>query len=155
MIFPVRRFPLSRPDPVHPDRRYRLRPVIPLLVIGPGGRVVCSPTVDTGAVAILLPRVDADRIGITSFVSSGELFGVGTRRSAPLTVDYAEVLLRVWQGGETCQWKAVIGFTEARMSSDGLFGISGGLEYFHTTLDVFANQICLIPRVSLPVAEGL
>ena len=155
MIFPIRRFPLSRPDPVHPDRRYRLRPVIPLLVAGPGGRVLCSPTVDTGAASILLPRADGDRIGITSFVSTGTLFGVGTSRSAPLTVDYAEVLLRVWQGDEVCQWKAVVGFTEARMSSDGLFGIFGGLEYFHTTLDVFANQLSLIPRVSLPVAEGL
>jgi hypothetical protein len=37
------------------------------------------------------------------------------------------------------------------MTSDGLFGISGGLEDFHITLDVFADQITMIPRVTLPV----
>jgi len=63
----------------------------------------------------------------------------------------AEVLLRIQHGLEVCQWKAVVGFTAAPLRVEGILGISGGLEYFHTTLDVFANQIILIPRVTLPV----
>lgn len=156
MIFQLRRFPLRSVDPAHPERRYRSRPVIPLLVIGQSGRIQHHPTVDTGAVTSLFPIEDARRLGIRDFHSTGQLFGVGSSRATPLIVRYAEVVLRVWDQHEVCQWKAIVGFTSAVMSSDGLFGMSGGIEYFHTSIDQFADQLTMIPRVTLPVvAETL
>lgn len=155
MIYRFRPRTLSHPSPVHRDRNYLFRPLIPLSVIGPKSSIPFQVILDSGSACELFPRQWIRPLGIRQFVGTGSVHGIGSDRPNPPMVQYAEVLLRLGQGEEVCQWKAVVGFTDAPMSSEGLFGIAGGLEYFHTTLDVFSNQIVMIPRVTLPVAVSL
>jgi hypothetical protein len=153
MIFSLRRTELRHADPCQPNRRYRIRPMLPLVIIGPTGRRTRQTLVDTGAAGTILPMALATAIGIREFQSSGMLQGIGGARSP--SVHYGEVLLRIHQGAEVCQWRSFVGFPEAPLLFEGILGISGGLEYFHTTLDVFASQLTMIPRISLPVATDL
>lgn len=144
MIFHFRKSSLKHPDPCRPDRAYRMRPLLPVLLIGSERRILSQLLLDTGSAGIVLPLATAEELGIRNFRSTGMLQGVGVGPSGAQVARYAEVLLRIHQGGEACQWKSIVAFTEATLPVEGIFGISGGLEYFHTTIDVFANQITLI-----------
>jgi hypothetical protein len=134
-------------------RSYLLRPILPLRVFGPAGRVLVHSTLDTGSAVVVFPMSVASRIGVRDFVESAPLVGVGSSRSRPALARYAPVVLRLAEGREVCQWRAVVGFTDAAMTSDGLFGVAGGLEHFYTAIDHHAHQITLIPRVTLPVTD--
>lgn len=70
----------------------------------------------------------------------------------PVRVSYAPVILVLSDRTETYRWRAVVGFTQARLRIS-LFGIAGGIEHFRTTLDVARREIIMTPQASLPATQ--
>jgi hypothetical protein len=65
---------------------------------------------------------------------------------------YAPVILVLSDQVETYRWRAVVAFTHTPLRI-ALFGIAGGLEHFHTTLDVVDRELLLFPKQTLPVTQ--
>jgi hypothetical protein len=83
--------------------------------------------VDTAADDSVFPEEAASRIGVTlAAAPSGQAAGVG---SAPVSLRYAQVTLRITDGVEFREWLAWVGFTPINLKQP-LLGFGGFLQYF-------------------------
>jgi hypothetical protein len=128
----------------------RYKPLIPLTVIGPGGRWGPYVSVDTSADDVVFPRYVAPLLGIDlNNAPQLRAGGVGGK-SAPVL--YAPVILELTDSIDTYRWRSVVGFTSAFMKFP-LFGIAGGLEFFRTTLDGFRKEVEILAQPNLPTTQ--
>jgi hypothetical protein len=99
-------------------------------LVGPAGTYVESAWLDTGADDTVFPEEVAQKVGLDlSTAPVGEAAGVGKE---PFPVRYAEVRLRIANGGERREWRAWVGFTTARLNRP-LLGFAGFLQFFTAT----------------------
>ncbi len=128
----------------------RYRPLIPLSVIGPGGRWDPYVKVDTAADDVIFPLGAATRLGIDlAGASQLQAGGIGGQ---PVPVQYAPVILVLADPWTTYRWRATVAFTTAFLKWP-LFGIAGGLEFFRTTLDGYRKEVEIVAQPHLPATQ--
>ncbi|MBA4063747.1 MAG: hypothetical protein C0501_08550 [Isosphaera sp.] len=149
MTFTLTDDPLVNTATNNPTRR-QPRPLIPLLVAGPNGRLwPVRGLVDTGADEVLFPDYLLKGFGFAagSGISRGTS-GVGGRSQ----VVYHPVRLEIRAApNDRVAWNTTVGFTQLAHNV-ALFGVAGGLEFFHTTLNVIDNHLGLFPHPTVPLA---
>ncbi len=137
------------PAPVWPllGRMSRPRPMIPLTITGPTGSWVCDGLLDSGADDTVFPEQIAALLGIDlTGAPAGSASGVGMVASQ---IRYAEVSLRVTDGGDVYEWAARVGFTSAPIKR-ALLGFAGFLQYFTATFDGENDVVELAPNGLYP-----
>jgi hypothetical protein len=128
--FPYKHVPTRRPAISLAGQSFRPRPIITVSVLGPRGTKVERALVDSGADDTVFHQDIAAAIGIDlSNAPVGEAGGVGMAR---FPIRYAEVTLRVTNGRERREWRALVGFTSAPLHNP-LLGYAGCLQYFTAT----------------------
>jgi hypothetical protein len=91
----------------------RYRPTVALRVAGRGGSRILDAKLDSGSDGTLLPAYLAARLGIDlAGAAEGEARAVG---GVSVPYRYAQVALRVTDGYEECEWRAIAGFVSAPM----------------------------------------
>lgn len=132
--------------------RRQPRPIIPLSVAGPNGRLVAiQAIVDTGADEVLLPGKLLKHLGFTAGVgATGGTTGIGGRN--PVVYHPVRLEIRI-APNDRVAWHATVGFTTLPHNI-ALFGVAGGLEFFHTTLNVIDSQLGLFPHPITPLAAA-
>ncbi len=126
------RFPYLREAKKQPivslgGRFYRPRPVIGVTLIGSKGMASQDGLLDSGADDTLFSESVAALIGIDLTHAPQ-----GTARafdSKPITVRYAEVILRIADNREQRQWRAWVSFAAVKRRY-ALLGYAGFLQYF-------------------------
>lgn len=142
MTFPLRDIPLVNAVTGAPIRRLP-RPFVPLRVAGPNGRLILiHALVDTGADEVLFPDALLPRLGF----APGSGFARGTSGVGGRTATvYHPVRLELRAApNDRLVWDATV----------GLVGVAGGLEFFHTTLDVVDRQLTLFPHPVMPLTPA-
>jgi hypothetical protein len=148
LIFPLLDYPSLTPVLTLGGRLSRPKPVVPLLVTGPGSTALTDVLLDSGADDVVFPTRLAARVGV-SLQGSPQAQFLGAGNAQPSPVFYAPVILELRRHQASCRWRAIVGFTPAPMRW-ALFGVAGGLEHFQTTLDFHTREIILVPHPSLP-----
>jgi hypothetical protein len=148
VIFPIQEFRLLRPAPSLGARPFRLKTIIPILLIGPSTQRFGNVLVDSGADDVVFPEVLAQHLGIdlTTAPLSSARTQLGGGHS---TLRYARIILRLTDGLQVCRWRAVVAFAQMPPTY-GLFGIAGGLEHFRTTMDFQSREMTFDPLPTLP-----
>ncbi len=132
--------------------RRRPRPFVPLRVAGPNGRLfLLDALVDSGADEVLIPQTLLAGLGFApgSGITRGTS-GVGGRTA---TV-YQRVRLELRTApNDRLVWNTTVAFGHVPFNIV-LFGIAGGLEFFHTTLNVIDRQVTLYPHPMMPLSPA-
>lgn len=135
-----------RPHPL-PGTGSRLlprdRPIFDLYVHGPAGTRTVEVLVDTGADDVILPVALLRPLGLNLARARGRTTrGVG----GPVTTYYFPVELEIVVApDDRLRWAATVGFGPTATGL-GLFGVAGGLEFFHLTLSVVDGWFALAPH---------
>ncbi|MCI0703477.1 MAG: hypothetical protein L0241_20550 [Planctomycetia bacterium] len=129
--------------------RQRPRPFIPLYIAGPNGRLIkFDALVDSGADEVLLPDSFLAALGFTP--GSGVIRGTTGIGGRGQTV-YQSVRLELRAAAnDRVIWNSMIGFTPLPLQIC-LFGIAGGLEFFHTSLNIIDRHVVLFPHAMMPL----
>jgi hypothetical protein len=149
MIFSYAQVRLRRP--AHPlgGRMTRPRPLIQVAMVGPLASWADLCLLDTGADDTVFPDSVAAIIGVDlTNAPTGEASGVGLV-STPLR--YAQVILRVTDGREFCEWPAWVGFTAAPLRRP-LLGFAGCLQFFDANCRGGREEVELVANSLYPVA---
>ncbi len=144
MRFPYLTVPALRP--VYPLGGIRVRhvPAIEVRLLGPGGVFDRLCRLDSGADDTIFPEWVAQRIGLDlTNAPWGESSPVG---GSALYYRYATVSLRLDDGRENCEWKAIVGFLPNLRG--GLLGVSGFFQFFDVTLFGSRRESELIPNTA-------
>lgn len=148
MLFPFRPYPPpGTGSPLLP----RDRPILDLRVHGPAGSVETPVLVDTGADDVILPVDLVGRLGLNLTQARPRATrGVGSR----VTTYFLPVELEIFVAANNrLRWRATVGFGRTPPGIRlGLFGVAGGLEFFHLTLSVADGWFALAPH---PLARPL
>src|SRR5438309_424991 len=111
-------------------RWVRPKPIIGVTVIGPADGRIVQGHLDTASDDTVFPEAMAAKLGIDlTNAPVGEASGVGMA-SVPLR--FAEVTLRIANGGERREWPAWVGFTSVPIRRP-LLGFAGCLQFFSAT----------------------
>lgn len=111
-------------------RLVRPRPLVVVSVIGPAETSIQTAHLDPGSDDCVFSSRLAAKIGVDlTNAPSGEAAGIG---QAPVALRYAQVALRVANGGERCEWRAWVAFTDAPLTRP-LLGFAGFLQFFTAT----------------------
>jgi predicted aspartyl protease len=130
MLFPYRTYQVPHPLWQLGGKSARIRPVLTVTAIGPGGTAVDDGLLDTGADDTVFSVRLAAQLGI-DLSQAPQIVASGVGLVAA-TVYFAEVKLRITDGREQREWTARVGFTTAPLKR-ALLGIAGFLEYFTAT----------------------
>jgi hypothetical protein len=110
--------------------------------------LLVAPDVDD----VLLPFWLAPLIGLNLTTGTpGRCRGLAT--GSPVDVMYCPVELELSDATESYRWPAVVGFTADPGLRIPAFGVAGGLQHFHTSLDFVHSTITLVPRRTLPASR--
>jgi hypothetical protein len=127
LLFPYRKLRTKAPVWTLGGRQDRPKALLVVSIVGPLAIDVKEGLLDTGADDTVLPIQVAQTIGIDlSTAPVGEAIGVG---GMPLSVQYAEVKLRLTDGREFREWTARVAFTATPMRRP-LLGYAGFLQFF-------------------------
>jgi hypothetical protein len=125
------------------------RPIIAVVIEGPGGRRLLDGLVDSGSDRTIFPQREAKPLGIQlPAAPDGSI-----KTAAGTTIHYrlADVIIELRAGGSVTRWKTPVAFAEDPLSLIHL-GTRGFLQYFHCTLMGPEERVQLDPRPSLPSA---
>ncbi|WP_439632109.1 aspartyl protease family protein [Gemmata sp.] len=150
MIFTLNEAPLVNPVTRVP-LRHQPRPIVPMLVAGPNGRLLSvDALVDTGADEVIIPITLLSRLGFAPGTGiAGGTSGVGGRQ--PVVYHPVRLEIRATPNDRVA-WNATVGFAQTSLNL-ALFGVAGGLEFFHATLSVIDRQLGLVPHPVIPLAS--
>jgi hypothetical protein len=120
---------------------------MPVYFAGPHGLHRAGACIDCAADDTVFPSRFAQRLGV-------DLTNVprGTSRAvsgASLSVRYATVTLFITDLVESCEWDAIVGFTDAPLRW-GLLGHAGFLQFFDARLLGAKLEAVLAPNASFP-----
>jgi hypothetical protein len=147
LVFPYKRYRVSRPLPWLQGRDERPRPTILVTLIGPRNTHVERALLNTGADDTLFPDWVAARLGIPlDSAPTGSGAGVGRQ---PLSIRYAEATLRVTDNNEQREWRGWVGFTSSPLNQP-LLGYAGFLQYFTATFYGDREEVELTINGSYP-----
>jgi len=125
--YPYKRLPTRAAVVSLGGRRDRPRPIITVTVLGPTGSQVESAFLDTLADDTVFPEDVATAIGLDlTNAPASQAAGIGNVAAA---LRFAEVTLRIAQGGERHEWRAWVGFTATPLNRP-LLGFAGFLQFF-------------------------
>src|SRR5258708_3844999 len=111
--FPYQLEAMQRSIPSLGGRWVRPRPIVRVSVIGPAGTRLLEAHLDSAADDTIFPERIASIIGIDlTMAPTGIAAGVST---VAFPVRYAEVALRIADVNEQREWRALVGFTPARL----------------------------------------
>jgi hypothetical protein len=148
LIFSLKRVPLRARLPYPGGLNHSLRPILPLLVFGPTTSHKVEFIADTAADSVIVPEFYAPQIGIDlTRAYSGSAVGVG---SGTVSVRYALVLLELDDGVTQYRWRTHVGFAPVQHA---LFGATGGLEFFRSTIDYATEELMMNPQGTLPITS--
>ena len=127
--------------------RSRHYPLVPVFLSGPNAGWTRDCLLDSGADDSLFPETAALALGI-------DLTGAPTASArqaggAVISYRYAAVNLRISDGNDSCDWGAVVGFTNYPLRWPFL-GQTGFLSFFDLTLFGTRREIVLTPNVAFP-----
>jgi hypothetical protein len=123
------------------------RPIVAVVIEGPGGRRLLDGLLDTGADRTLFPQREAKALGISlPPPADGSI-----RTAGGLAIVYrlAEIVLEPRTSSSLVRWRTPVAFTEDPLHLIHL-GTRGFLEYFHCTFMGPERTVVLDPRPSLP-----
>ena len=122
---------MNRPVLPLGGRFVRPRPLIPITLIGPSGSRLLDAVADTAADDTIFDERTAALIGVDlSNAPTGMGLGVG---GTPASLRYAQIDLRLTDGQEVREWKAWVGFTQAKFKYP-MLGFAGCLQFFDTLI---------------------
>ena len=108
----------------------RPRPIVAVLLRGPAGDHPVDAWIDIGAEDTVFPDWVAARVGIDlTGAPAGTGSGIGI---AFVPLRLAEVTMRLTDGRELREWRALVGFTAAKLRHP-LLGFAGFLQFFTAT----------------------
>lgn len=112
---------------------------------GPAGQRTVPVLVDTGADDVILPVDLVDQLGLNlTRARTRDTRGVGGR----VTTYYLPVELELHRGpNDRLRWASTVGFGPTPPGVGlGLFGVAGGLEFFHLSMSVVDGWFALAPH---------
>ncbi|MCC6420129.1 MAG: hypothetical protein IT429_17985 [Gemmataceae bacterium] len=151
MIFRCRNYTVPNPVPSLGGARFRYKPILPLVLIGPTGQAKPNAILDSAADDVVFSQDLAAQLGI-DLSKAPQLQALGVGSGQPSALLFAPVILELSDGTETVRWRSVVAFTPARLRLP-LFGIAGGMEHFRTTVDGSTWEIVMEPLPSLPATQ--
>jgi hypothetical protein len=123
----------------------RHRPILPIHLIGPSGSQLLAASLDSGSDDTLFPLHVAARLGIDlANAVEGEARSVG---GPAVRYAYAPALLRLADGSEACEWRAIVGFVAAPLRW-AILGHAGFLQFFDVQLLGERREVLLAPNSS-------
>ncbi|MBI1914063.1 MAG: hypothetical protein HYS12_04910 [Planctomycetes bacterium] len=141
--------PVRQPVPSLGGSRIRNRPLLPVLLTGPGGSRIHDGLLDTGADDTVFAEAIAGLLAL-DLTQAPELQIRLAGRPQPVRTRYVPVLLRISDGvGETYEWTAVVGFVAGPLHYN-LLGHAGFLQFFSADFDGDSQVVTLTPRPSFP-----
>ncbi len=138
MRFRYRLLPANRPLVSLRGRSVRPKPLIPVSLVGPTGAWANDSLLDTGADDTVFPEAAAAVIGV-DLTSAPPGSGRGLSM-AVIPLRFAELTIRVTDGGERREWQGWVGFTSARLRRPVL-GFAGFLQFFTATFHGDHEQV--------------
>jgi hypothetical protein len=136
--YPYQSFRVRHPLVSLSGRLARPRPVIAVTLIGPSGSRATDALVDPGADDTVFPEQVAVDVGI-DLATAPQMSGSGVGR-VPLSLRFAEVILRIGTPQEQREWKAWVGFTSAKLRQP-LLGYAGFLQFFTATFHGHLEEV--------------
>jgi hypothetical protein len=137
---------VQRPVVPHGGVLYRLRPVVSVIVSGPGGSRITDTLIDSGADDTVFPTRFAGLIGLSlDQAPTGYARGVG---GAILPCRYATVELRLSDGAEVFQWRTLVAFSD--QVTLALLGHVGFFDFFVVTFHGAAKEVVIVPDATFP-----
>jgi hypothetical protein len=119
-------------------RAVRPRPLVPVTLIGPAKNVLLDAVVDTAADDTVFAESTAVALGLDlTNAPAGTAVGVG---GSPVPVQFVEIGLRLTDGQEVREWRAMVGFTRAKFRYP-MLGFAGCLQFFDTLFRVAAEEV--------------
>ncbi len=147
MIFPFLPLPTKGPIPSLGGARVRYRPIVSTRVFGPLGSRLFDGCLDSASDDTIFPLSLARRLGIDlTQAPQGEAQPVG---GMIVAYSYAVVTLRISDGIETCEWKAMVGFADLPLRW-ALLGNACFLDYFDTELRGSRREVFITPNTLFP-----
>jgi hypothetical protein len=108
-------------------RTVRPRPLIDILLIGPADNRVRPALLDTGADDTIFSDSLAGLLGVD--LSNAQAGSASMAGAGAVLLRYADVMLRLTDGREWCEWQATVGFTPTRLVHP-ILGFAGCLQFF-------------------------
>ena len=146
MKFPY--YPYSREHIIGAREGVLYKPVVPIVVHGPGGVFGFNALADTGADQILFPSYIASYVGISlEQRNSAHVTGVGENR---VKIFFAEGLeLGLQSDGQAYRWPARVWFSDSD-DSPALLGHIDFLQFFTSIFDGKNHELMLEPSSDFP-----
>jgi hypothetical protein len=130
---------------------YILRPIIPVLILGPQGSDLVFALVDTGSDECLFPRTLVPSLGVT--VDDSQAIPFSGMSGSPLMASPGQVELEIADGTETYRWPAPVRFVSAgALSSPAILGHAGFLDFFLAAFDGQRKELVLTTNALFPGA---
>jgi hypothetical protein len=152
LLFRYRRVPILQPAVALGGTMYRPRPLVLVTLLSGPNTAIDNGLLDTGADDTVFPDSVAVRLGLDlRNAPLGEAAGVA---SAPVSIRYAQVTLRLSDGRELCEWPAWVGFTAAPLRQP-LLGFAGCLQFFDADFHGGREEVELATNSLYPGRSGL
>ena len=123
------------------------RPVIAVVLEGPGGRRLLDGLLDTGADRTIFPQREAKAPGISLPAQADGTFQ--TAGGIAIAYRLTDVVLELRSSGSSARWRTTVAFAEDSLQLIH-FGMRGLLEYFHCKFMGLEKKVTLDPQISLP-----
>jgi hypothetical protein len=123
------------------------RPIIAVLIEGPGGTRLLDALVDSGCDRTIIPQREAKALGIQlPLTADGSI-----KTAGGLVIEYrlADAVFELRSAGAMVRWKTAVAFAADPLSLIHL-GTRGFLQYFHCLLLGPEERVQLDPRPLLP-----
>jgi len=152
VIFPYLPLPTKAPVPSLGGAWVRYRPILHVRVSGPLGSRLFDGCLDCAADDTIFPVSLARQLGIDlTGAPQGEARPVG---GVVIPYSYAPVDLRLSDGIDACEWRAVVGFVNLPLRS-ALLGHAGFLEFFNTDLRGSRREAFIVPNSTFPGTQSI
>ncbi len=152
LLFRYRRVPILQPAIALGVVQYRPRPIVLVTLLSGSNTAIANGLLDSGADDTVFPDSVALRLGLDLHSAPlGEVTGV---LAAPVPVRYAQIMLRLTDGHEFCEWPAWVGFTAAPLRQP-LLGFAGCLQFFDADFRGQREEVDLATNSLYPGRSGL
>src|SRR5437016_4748866 len=145
MRFPYLPLPTQHPIVSLGGTQVRYCPIVAVRLFGPHGSRLFDGCLDCASDDTIFPRFLARSLGIDlTGAPRGEARPGG---SVAVPYYYAPVTLRVTEGREQCEWRAIVGFADLSLRW-ALLGHAGFLDFFDVELRGAKREAVLAPNMS-------
>jgi hypothetical protein len=152
LLFKYKQVRIRRPAIALGGRLTRPRSLIHATLLGASSVYLAEVLLDPGADDTIFPNDAAVQLGLDlSNAPLGEATGVA---GTAMPVRFAQVILRLTDGHEYCEWPALVGFTAAPLRHP-LLGFAGCLQFFDSDFRGEREEVELATNNLYPGHTGL